>query len=62
MLSPLSAAMSSRLKLRVSSPTVGWRRCLRAVVWKRTLWAAQRVRNVSLWVASWPMRSVRSRS
>jgi len=35
---------------------------LTAVAWKRTLCAAQWVRNASLWVASWPTRSERSRS
>ena len=60
--SPWSAASSSRLKLRLSSPTAGWWKCLTAVLWKRTSWAAQRVRNSSLCVASSPTRSERSRS
>src|SRR4051795_1900925 len=54
--------MSRRLKLRLSSPTTGWWKCLTAVAWKRTLCAAQWVRNGSLCVASSPTRSERSRS
>src|SRR3954469_12273730 len=54
--------MSRRLKLRLSSPTTGWLNCLTAEAWKRTLWAAQWVRNASLRVASSPTRSERSRS
>jgi hypothetical protein len=34
---------------------------LGAVLWKRTLWVDERVRNVSLWVASSPTSSERSR-
>ena len=41
---------------------MGWRRRLVPVSWKRTLWAAHLVRNVSLWVESSPIRVVRSRS
>src|SRR5687767_15919412 len=36
--------------MRVRSPTTGWWSCLVPVSWKRTLWAAQRVRNSALWV------------
>jgi AcrR family transcriptional regulator len=46
---------------RSSPPTVGWLKCLTPLLWKRTLCAAQRVRNASLWVASSPTRSERSR-
>ena len=34
---------------------------LGTVLWKRTLWVDERVRNVSLWVASSPTSSERSR-
>src|SRR3954471_5665212 len=36
--------------------------CLAALAWKRTSCEAHRVRNASLWVASSPTRSERSRS
>jgi hypothetical protein len=46
------------MKLRPSSPTAGWWKCLTAVAWKRTLCAAQWVRNASLCVASSPTSAV----
>ena len=59
---PGSALSSIRSKLSSRSPTTWWLNRLMPVVCKRTLCAAQRLRNSSLLVASSPTRSVRSRS
>jgi hypothetical protein len=58
---PVSAVRSIASKFRVSSPTAGWRKLFTPVRWRRTSWAAQRVRKSGLRVHSSPTRSVRSR-
>jgi hypothetical protein len=45
---PSAAGRSILSKSRWRSPTSGWWRCFAPDRWKRTLWAAQRVRNSAL--------------